>query len=67
MKFTTVIQQKCGCVHVYLGPHLTLGCLQYFNYFFVTFPHCNVQSCFSNLMGNYMNAVKWEWYNSPLK
>ena len=33
----------------YKGPHLTLGSLQYFNYFIVTFLHCYVQSCFSFL------------------
>ena len=36
----------------YKGPHLTLGSLQYFNYFFVTFLHCYDQSCFSSLKVN---------------
>ena len=51
----------------YRVPDLTLGNLQYFNYVFVTFLHCYIQSCSSILKVNYMNAVMLEWYNCSLK
>ena len=67
IKFTKVLSSNRNVyvyMHIYLGPHLTLGSLQCSYYFFVTVLHSYVQSCFSILMVNYMNVVKWEWYNS---
>ena len=43
IKFTKVLSSNRNVyvyMHIYLGPHLTLGSLQCFYYFFVTFLHC---------------------------